>query len=97
MRHALTAVGLLAVVVACASQGMPPGGPTVSSFPRVIATRPDTNALNVKPGKVLIRYDDVIGEQAERRRTLTQRADLAMGRRTARGMAPHRHDGATEG
>ncbi len=43
---------------------MPPGGPTISSFPRVITTLPDTNAVNVKPGRVLIRYDDVIGEQA---------------------------------
>ncbi len=64
MRHALTAVGILAVAAACATPGLPPGGPTVSAFPRVIATLPDTNALNAKPGKVLIRYDDVIGEQA---------------------------------
>ncbi len=64
MRHALTAVGVLALVAACATPGLPPGGPTVSAFPRVIATLPETNAVNVKPGKVLVRYDDVIGEQA---------------------------------
>ena len=63
MRHALTALGLLVGISACASPGMPPGGPTVSSFPRVIASRPDTNARNTVPGKVLLRYDDVIGEQ----------------------------------
>lgn len=64
MRHALTAIGVLALAAACASPGLPPGGPTVSAFPRVIATRPDTNALNVRPGKVLVRFDDVIAEQA---------------------------------
>jgi Bacterial Ig-like domain len=63
VRHALTAIGVLALAVACASPGLPPGGPTVSSFPRVIATSPDTNALNARPGKVMLRYDDVIGEQ----------------------------------
>ncbi len=64
MRHALTGIAVLALAAACATPGLPPGGPTVSAFPRVIATLPDTNAVNVKPGKVLIRYDDVIGEQA---------------------------------
>jgi Bacterial Ig-like domain len=64
VRHALTAVGVLALAAACASPGLPPGGPTVNSFPRVIATLPDTNAINAKPNKVLVRYDDVIGEQA---------------------------------
>ena len=64
MRHALTVTGVLALAAACASPGLPPGGPTVSAFPRVIATLPDTNALNAKPNKVLVRYDDVIGEQA---------------------------------
>lgn len=64
MRHALTAIAVLAMVIGCASPGMPPGGPTISSFPRVIATLPDTNARNARPNKVLVRYDDVIGEQA---------------------------------
>lgn len=64
MRHSLTAIGVLALAAACATPGLPPGGPTVSAFPRVIATLPETNAVNVKPGNVLIRYDDVIGEQA---------------------------------
>jgi hypothetical protein len=60
----LTAIAVLAIVAACATPGMPPGGPTASSFPRVIATLPDTGAVNVKPGRVLVRYDDVINEQA---------------------------------
>lgn len=63
MRHALTVVAVAALAAACASPGMPPGGPTISSFPRVIATLPDTNKVNVTPSKVLLRYDDVIGEQ----------------------------------
>ena len=64
MRHALTAIAVLALASACASPGLPPGGPTISAFPRVVVTLPDTNALNVKPNKVLVRYDDVISEQA---------------------------------
>ncbi len=64
MRHAFTVVAVLALAAACASPGLPPGGPTISAFPRVIATLPDSNAVNVRPGKVLVRYDDVISEQA---------------------------------
>ncbi len=64
MRHALTAIAVLALAAACASPGLPPGGPTISSFPRVIATLPETNTVNARPGRVLIRYDDVIAEQA---------------------------------
>jgi len=64
VRHALSAIAALAVVAACASPGLPPGGPTVSAFPRVIATLPETGAVNVRPNRVLLRYDDVIGEQA---------------------------------
>ena len=64
MRHALTVIAVLALVAACASPGLPPGGPTISSFPRVIATLPETGAVNVTPNRVLIRYDDVINEQA---------------------------------
>ena len=64
MRHALTAIAVLALAAACASPGLPPGGPTISSFPRVIATLPETNTVNARPGKVLVRYDDVISEQA---------------------------------
>ncbi len=64
MRHALTITAVIALAAACASPGMPPGGPTVSAFPRVIVTLPDSNAVNVRPNKVLVRYDDVIAEQA---------------------------------
>jgi len=64
VRRPLIAIAVLALATACASPGLPPGGPTISSFPRVIATVPDTNAVNVRPNRVLVRYDDVIGEQA---------------------------------
>jgi hypothetical protein len=64
VRHSLIVVAVLAVAAGCATVSPPPGGPTVSSFPRVIVTLPETNAVNVRAGKVLLRYDDVIGEQA---------------------------------
>ena len=64
MRQWFTALIVLALAAACATPGLPPGGPTESAFPRVIATKPDTNSVNARPDKVLLRYDDVIGEQA---------------------------------
>jgi hypothetical protein len=63
-RHLIAGVASAAIIAACASPGVPPGGPSVSAFPRVIATLPETSAVNARPGKVLIRYDDVIGEQS---------------------------------
>jgi Bacterial Ig-like domain len=64
VRLALIATAVIALAAACASPGMPPGGPTKSAFPRVIASLPETSAVNARPNKVLLRYDDVIGEQA---------------------------------
>ncbi len=64
MRLALIATAVIALAAACASPGTPPGGPTASAFPRVIASLPETSAVNARPNKVLLRYDDVIGEQA---------------------------------
>ena len=64
MRLALIVTAAIALATGCASPGMPPGGPTVSAFPRVIASLPETSTVNARPNKVLLRYDDVIGEQA---------------------------------
>ncbi|MCU0626821.1 MAG: Ig-like domain-containing protein [Gemmatimonadaceae bacterium] len=54
-----------AALAACASPGQPPGGPTDLVFPKVVATLPESNAVNARPNRVLIRFDDVISEQVQ--------------------------------
>jgi hypothetical protein len=63
-RALIAALVVAAASAACASVGPPPGGPTDADIPKIIAVVPDSNALNVRPTKVLVRYDDVINEQA---------------------------------
>jgi hypothetical protein len=65
VRHALIATLAGAVAAAaCASPGQPPGGPDDKLFPRIVAILPESNAVNAKPNRVLVRFDDVISEQA---------------------------------
>jgi hypothetical protein len=60
-----TAARLLAlcVVAACASPGMPPGGPPDDAEPQIVRVTPDTNAVNVRAPAVLIHFDEVISER----------------------------------
>lgn len=63
MRRALTAALLVgAVAAACASPGQPPGGPEDRIAPRVVAILPESNTVNARPNRVLVRYSDVIAE-----------------------------------
>ncbi|MCU0618661.1 MAG: Ig-like domain-containing protein [Gemmatimonadaceae bacterium] len=64
MRRALiAALGVGCVAAACASPGQPTGGPEDRIFPKIIAILPESNAVNAKPNRVLVRFDDVIAEQ----------------------------------
>ncbi len=58
-------IALLAGVTsgACASPGMPPGGPPDDLEPQVVRVTPDTNAVNVRAPAVLIHFDEVISER----------------------------------
>ena len=67
----MTAVALLSV--ACASPGMPPGGPPDAAAPQIVRIIPDTGAVNVKPKEVLFQFDEVV---AERPPSVTSLADL---------------------
>lgn len=60
----IVALATAAIAAACASPGQPPGGPDDKVFPRVVAILPESNAVNVRPNRVLVRFDDVIAEQA---------------------------------
>jgi hypothetical protein len=58
---------------ACASPGMPPGGPPDTVAPQLIAIIPDSGSAGVKPKEVLFRFDEVV---AERPPSVTTLADL---------------------
>jgi hypothetical protein len=58
---------------ACASPGMPPGGPPDTAAPQIIAIIPDSGSVGVKPKEVVFRFDEVV---AERPASVTTLADL---------------------
>jgi len=51
------------IVVACASPGLPPGGPPDPETPKIVRITPDTNAVNVQAKSALIHFDEVISER----------------------------------
>lgn len=57
---------LLLAVVGCAQLGAPPGGPEDRSAPHLLRISPDTNAVNVRPRRIELRYDEVINERPAR-------------------------------
>jgi hypothetical protein len=59
--------------LACASQGMPPGGPPDVAAPKIVAIIPDSGAVGVSPKEVIFRFDEVV---AERPPSATTLADL---------------------
>jgi hypothetical protein len=67
----LIAVALLES--ACASPGMPPGGPIDVAPPQIVAIIPDTGSVGVKPKEVIFRFDEVV---AERPPSVTTLSDL---------------------
>jgi Bacterial Ig-like domain len=64
----LIPVALLAS--ACASPGMPPGGPPDVAAPQIVAINPDSGAVGVKPKEVLFRFDEVVSERPPAATTL---------------------------
>jgi hypothetical protein len=57
---------LIAAVVfglACASPGMPPGGPPDKVAPKIVSITPDSGSVGVKPKEVLFRFDEVVAEK----------------------------------
>lgn len=60
----LVALVAAAVVSACASQGMPPGGPPDAELPVLTGIVPDSYAVNVRAPAVVVRFDEVISERS---------------------------------
>jgi hypothetical protein len=54
---------LLFVLVACAQQGFPPGGPPDKDPPKLIKTTPDSNERNVTVKEANFQYDEVLSER----------------------------------
>ena len=67
----MTAVALFGL--ACASPGMPPGGPPDVAAPQIVAIVPDSGKVGIRPKEVLFRFDEVV---AERPPSATSLADL---------------------
>ncbi len=67
----LIAAALLGL--ACASPGMPPGGPPDVAAPQIVAIIPDSGTLGVSPKEVIFRFDEVVSERPPSATTL---ADL---------------------
>lgn len=61
------------LVVACASPGMPPGGPPDVAAPKILAIIPDSGTVGVSPKEVIFRFDEVVSERPPAATTL---ADL---------------------
>ncbi len=55
------AVGTLGTS-ACASPGLPPGGPPDSAAPRLVRITPDSGATNVRPRAIELQFDEVVAE-----------------------------------
>lgn len=53
----------LASLVACASQGDPPGGPPDAIPPVIVGIVPDSGAVNVDADRVEFRFDEVVSER----------------------------------
>ena len=54
---------VVAALVACASQGAPPGGPPDSIPPTLVGIVPESGAVSVRPNRVEFRFDEVVSER----------------------------------
>lgn len=52
-----------AIVGACASPGLPPGGPIDKNPPTVVKVTPDSGAVDVKAKSITIRFSEVVSER----------------------------------
>lgn len=65
----LSAAALLGL--ACASPGMPPGGPPDVAAPKLVAIIPDSGTVGVSPKEVIFRFDEVVAERPPAAATLS--------------------------
>ena len=58
------ACGVTIGLSACASPGIPPGGPPDKLPPQLVDVTPDTNSLNVRASAVRFQFDEVVNERS---------------------------------
>jgi hypothetical protein len=58
-----TAILVLSLASACASPGIPPGGPIDTEGPKVVNTSPDSGKTGVTPRAVVFHFDEVVSER----------------------------------
>jgi hypothetical protein len=68
-------IPVVLLAVACASPGMPPGGPPDVAAPEILSITPDSGTVGVKPKEVIFHFDEVVSERPTGATTL---ADLFM-------------------
>lgn len=64
------AVCCAALIGACASPGMPPGGPPDAEPPQVTRVTPESGAVNVRASDIVFRFDEVVSETPGRGATV---------------------------
>jgi hypothetical protein len=68
----LAAVALVTTLDACASQGMPPGGPPDTAAPTLVKVTPESGAVSVTPRVVEFQFSEVISERPRGAQSLEQ-------------------------
>lgn len=63
----------LLLLAACASPGMPPGGPPDVAAPEILGIAPDSGRTGVRPREVVFRFNEVVAEKPP---SVTDLADL---------------------
>lgn len=64
------AAALLPMLAACASPGLPPGGPEDPDPPELVAVTPDTMTTGTSPRAVVFRFNEVVSERPQGATTL---------------------------
>ena len=62
-RRGLVAFAIGSTLSACASPGAPPGGPVDTQAPKLLGVVPDSGRVNVKPGDVVFKFDEIVSER----------------------------------
>lgn len=56
-------LAVLVTVAACASPGVPPGGPPDVAAPQIVRIAPDSGRAGVTPREVIFRFDETVSER----------------------------------
>ncbi|HEY3258576.1 MAG TPA: Ig-like domain-containing protein [Gemmatimonadaceae bacterium] len=62
-RRGLVAFAIISAAGACASPGMPPGGPVDTQAPKLLGFVPDSGSVNVKPAEVVFKFNEIVSER----------------------------------